>query len=40
VELSPVYADVIVRRWQEYTGGEGVLDGDDRTFAVIAEERA
>jgi DNA modification methylase len=40
VELSPVYADVIVRRWQEYTGGEGVLDGDDRPFAAIAEERA
>ena len=39
VELDPKYSDVIVRRWQEYTGKEAVLDGDGRTFAAIAQER-
>ena len=28
MELDPRYADVIVRRWQEYTGEQAVLDGD------------
>jgi hypothetical protein len=27
VELDPKYCDVIVRRWQDYTGGKAVLDG-------------
>jgi DNA modification methylase len=39
VELDPKYVDVIVRRWQQYTGKQAVLDGDGRTFDDIAEER-
>jgi len=39
VELDPKYVDVIVRRWQNFTGREAVLDGDGRTFAQIAEVR-
>ena len=39
VELDPKYVDVIVRRWQQYTGKEAVLDGDGRTFDSIAQER-
>jgi hypothetical protein len=39
VELDPKYVDVIVRRWQDYTGKQVVLDGDGRTFDEIAEER-
>jgi DNA modification methylase len=39
VELDPKYADVIVRRWQQYTGKQAVLDGDKRTFEEITEER-
>ena len=39
MELDPKYADVIVRRWQEYTGKQAVLDGDGRTFDEIAQER-
>jgi DNA modification methylase len=31
MELDPKYADVIVRRWQEYTGKQAVLDGDGRS---------
>jgi hypothetical protein len=39
VELDPKYVDVIVRRWQEYTGKQAVLDGDARTVDAVAEER-
>lgn len=39
IELSPAYCDVIVKRWQEFTGREATLDGDGRTFAEIAAER-
>jgi DNA modification methylase len=39
VELDPKYCDVIVRRWQMYTGKQAVLGGDGRTFDEIAEER-
>lgn len=39
MELSEHYVDVIVRRWQDFTGQEATLEGDGRTFAEIAEER-
>lgn len=43
MELEPKYCDVIVRRWQEFTGQEATLDGDSigggRTFASLAAER-
>jgi DNA modification methylase len=39
VELDQKYVDVIIRRWQAYTGKQAVLDGDGRTFDEIAEER-
>jgi DNA modification methylase len=39
MELDPKYVDVIIRRWQQYTGKQAVLDGDGRTFHEIAEER-
>jgi DNA modification methylase len=38
-ELDPAYVDVIVRRWQDFTGQAATLDGDGRTFAEIAEVR-
>jgi DNA modification methylase len=40
MELDPVYVDVIVRRWEAYTRREARLEGDGRTFAAIATERA
>ena len=40
MEIDPKYADCIVRRYQEYTGKQAVLDGDGRTFDEIALERA
>jgi len=39
IELDPQYVDTIVRRWQDFTGREAILDGDGRSFAAIAEER-
>ena len=32
VELDPKYCDVIVMRWQEFSGDTAVLDGDGRSF--------
>jgi DNA modification methylase len=39
LELEPKYCDVIVRRWQEFTGKQATLDGDGRTFDEIANAR-
>jgi DNA modification methylase len=39
MELDPRYADVICRRYQEYTGKQTVLDGDGRRFDEIEHER-
>jgi DNA modification methylase len=38
VELEPRYCDVIVRRWQEYTGEKALLDGGG-TFDDVAAGR-
>jgi len=38
MEISPVFVDVAIKRWQEATGNEAVLDGG-RTFTQVAEER-
>lgn len=39
MELDPKFADVIVRRWQEYTGGKATLIGDGRTFDEVADAK-
>jgi DNA modification methylase len=39
IEIDGRYADVICRRWQEYTGERAILDGDGRTFDEIAQSR-
>lgn len=39
MELAPQYCDVIVRRWQEFTGKKATLEGDGRTFAEVEAER-
>lgn len=39
MEIDPQYVDVIVERWQQFTGQLATLDGDGRTFAEIAAER-
>jgi DNA modification methylase len=39
MEIDPRYADVICRRYQEYTGKQATLDGDGRTFEKVAAAR-
>ena len=39
IELEPQYVDVIVRRWQEFTGRSAILEGHGGTFAEVANER-
>jgi DNA modification methylase len=39
MELDPKYCDVIVRRWQAFTGKEAVLDSDGRTFNEVEMAR-
>ena len=40
VERMPVFVDVAVMRWQAFTGKDATLEGDGRTFAELAAERA
>jgi DNA modification methylase len=39
VELDPKYCDVIVQRWQAFSGGAATLDDDCRTYDDVAAER-
>jgi DNA modification methylase len=39
LELDPRYVDVIIRRWQQFTGKEAVLEGCGTTFATLKSER-
>jgi DNA modification methylase len=39
MEIDPRYADVICRRYQEYSGKQAALDGDGRSFDEIAKKR-
>jgi DNA modification methylase len=40
VELDPRYCDVIVRRWQDWTGEVATLEGDGRSLEEVAAGRA
>jgi DNA modification methylase len=39
VEISPAFVDVAVRRWQEATGNDAILEGNGQTFAAVTNER-
>ena len=39
MEIEPRYCDVIVTRWQIFTGKRATLGGNGRTFDAIAAER-
>jgi DNA modification methylase len=39
IEIAPAYLDVGVKRWQEFTGKQAVLDGDGRSFDDVAAQR-
>jgi DNA modification methylase len=39
VELDPRYCDVIIMRWQEFSGVAATLEDDGRTYDDIVAER-
>jgi len=39
LEITPHYVDVIVQRWQNFTGKQATLDGNGRTFDAIRDAR-
>lgn len=39
MEMQPVYVDVIVRRWQNFTGKQAVLESAGRSFSSIEGDR-
>jgi DNA modification methylase len=38
VELSPLYVDVAIRRWQAFTGNKAVRESDGRSFDEIVPD--
>ena len=39
LEIDAKYVDVIVTRWQSFTGKKATLDGDGRSFDEVAQQR-
>jgi DNA modification methylase len=39
IEIAPQYADMAVKRWQDFTGKQATLDGDGRGFDDVAAQR-
>ena len=39
MELDPAYVDVAIRRWQNLTGRDAVLESSRQTFGDLAVER-
>ena len=39
MELDPKYCDVIIKRWQDFTGKQAVLLSTDETFDALKEQR-
>lgn len=37
IELNPAYVDLAIRRWQEFSGHDAILEGDGRCFAEVAD---
>ena len=40
IELDCAYCDVIIQRYQQYSGGKAMLDGTNQSFEEVACERA
>ena len=40
IEIDPIYIDVIIRRWQDYTGGVARRAADQRPFDEVSTELA
>ena len=40
MELDPKYCDVIVQRWQAFSGGTAILDGGGRATKMLRRGEA
>ena len=40
MELDPKYCDVIVRRWQEFSGGKAISEDSQRVFDEVTIQKA
>jgi DNA modification methylase len=40
IELDPKYVDVIVRRWQDFSGGRAISEDGQRVFDEVAHREA
>jgi len=38
VEISPAYVDVIIKRWQNFTGNDAILEATGQTFRALEAE--
>lgn len=38
IEIDPVYVDVIIRRWEQFTGKEAVLQATGQTFKRVCDD--
>jgi DNA modification methylase len=39
IELDPKYCDVIIKRWQDFTGKTATLEATGETFEVLSNVR-
>jgi hypothetical protein len=39
MELAPSYCDVIIKRWEDFTGKYAILEASGETFAELKEKR-
>jgi hypothetical protein len=39
LEISPAYVDVVVQRWQDFTGRAAIHHGSGQSFAERGESR-
>jgi DNA modification methylase len=40
IEIEPAYCDVVIERWQRFTGGSAVLEGDGQSFNELGDVRS
>jgi DNA modification methylase len=39
IEIDPLYVDVAIRRWQQFTGRDAILKSTGQTFDEVATAR-
>ena len=39
IEIQPAFVDVAVRRWEQATGRDAILEASTQSFADVAAER-